>query len=56
MQWTINFFRHKADFWMDLMQATDQSGHRSYAAGQADLYQSFASEATEAFENVLHLG
>ena len=52
MQWTILWFQYQASLWSERSKRDDSHlplGHRSYAAKQEKLWDSFERKATERF-------
>ncbi|KAG2073705.1 hypothetical protein BDR04DRAFT_1009770, partial [Suillus decipiens] len=52
MQWSINFFNHKAKQWLSLIDdaaSNGLTGHACYAAQQAHIYNQLATHAAYSF-------
>lgn len=53
MNWTCDFFMHKAEEWIRLGAVTqDKVGHLAYAARQCTMYQRLCQDAMDAFNKV----
>ncbi|KAG1733409.1 uncharacterized protein EDB91DRAFT_1084462 [Suillus paluster] len=53
MNWTYNFFLHKAEQWIllaTISKAADKVGHLAYAARQCKMYQRLYEDSRDAFE------
>jgi len=58
MQWSINFFHHKAKEWlghMDRAAASGLTGHRCYAARQSQIYSQLAAHAEDSFGKMINI-
>lgn len=56
MQWSINFFKHRAKQWLSHMHNTTSAGltgHTSYAARQSHIYNQLAAHAEHSFRNII---
>ena len=50
MNWTCDYFMHKAEEWIQLGAMTkDKVGHLAYAARQCKMYQRLCQDAMDAF-------
>ncbi|KIK39910.1 hypothetical protein CY34DRAFT_88331, partial [Suillus luteus UH-Slu-Lm8-n1] len=58
MQWSINFFKHRAKHWLGHMHNTTSTGltrHMCYAAQQSHIYDQLAAHAEHSFCNMIGL-
>ncbi|KAG1730990.1 uncharacterized protein EDB91DRAFT_1252435 [Suillus paluster] len=56
MQWSINFFNHKAKQWlshMDTATSAGLTGHTCYAARQSHIYHQLAGHAEDTFRKMI---
>ncbi|KAG1882456.1 hypothetical protein F4604DRAFT_1879500 [Suillus subluteus] len=56
MQWSINFFNHKAKQWLghkDNAASTGLTGHACYAARQSQIYHQLAAHAADSFQKII---
>ncbi|KAG1837563.1 hypothetical protein DFJ58DRAFT_846405 [Suillus subalutaceus] len=56
MQWSINFFNHKAKQWLghkDNAVSTGLTGHACYAARQSQIYHQLAAHAADSFRKII---
>ncbi|KAG2100190.1 uncharacterized protein F5147DRAFT_747185 [Suillus discolor] len=56
MQWSVNFFNHKAKQWRgrrDNAASTGRTGHACYAARQCHIYEELAAHAVDSFQKII---
>ncbi|KAG2127671.1 hypothetical protein DEU56DRAFT_758558 [Suillus clintonianus] len=56
MQWSINFFNHRAKQWLGHMRnatSAGLTGHACYAARQSHIYEQLAAHAEDSFQKML---
>ncbi|KAG1724931.1 hypothetical protein EDB19DRAFT_1833998 [Suillus lakei] len=56
MQWSINFFKHRAKQWLGHMRDTTSAGltgHTCYAAQQSHIYDQLAAHAEDSFRKMI---